>query len=320
MVSDRPAYMECYDGHSGWANSKALAAGRHHADTPDPPQRRDRARRRTGEPTGALKESATALVDAKCCPQPDADARATRCCLRALRLAQRARASRPSRTRATGLEELAATVPLLERALARGPARPCASRVRAHERGRLSTRAVAEARAARRAPPRRAPALRAGEGVRGRRDRGAHRGHARALRGRSRRSGRGTPNWKPAALERGGGGRGPGRRCRSTCTRSATAGCAWRSTRTRPRARRTAARTGPRPHRAHRDHRPRRLPALPRAGRHRLHAAAAREPGPEQRRACGRGTPGPTGRAAASPGATSSARAGAWSSAATGRW
>ena len=25
VVSDRPAYMECYDGHSGWANSKALA-------------------------------------------------------------------------------------------------------------------------------------------------------------------------------------------------------------------------------------------------------------------------------------------------------
>jgi predicted amidohydrolase YtcJ len=24
-VPDRPAYMECYDGHSGWANSKALA-------------------------------------------------------------------------------------------------------------------------------------------------------------------------------------------------------------------------------------------------------------------------------------------------------
>ncbi len=43
-VPDRPAYMECYDGHSGWANSKALALAGITRDTPDPPERRDRAR------------------------------------------------------------------------------------------------------------------------------------------------------------------------------------------------------------------------------------------------------------------------------------
>jgi hypothetical protein len=65
VVPDRPAYMECYDGHSGWANSKALARAGITKDTKDPVNGaivRDPA---TGEPTGALKESATALVKAK---------------------------------------------------------------------------------------------------------------------------------------------------------------------------------------------------------------------------------------------------------------
>ncbi len=75
VVSDRPAYMECYDGHSGWANSKALALAGITRETKDPENGlivRDPA---TGEPTGALKEEpATALVEAKI-PVPDAEAR-----------------------------------------------------------------------------------------------------------------------------------------------------------------------------------------------------------------------------------------------------
>jgi predicted amidohydrolase YtcJ len=68
VVSDRPAYMECYDGHSGWANSKALALAGITKDTPNPPRGEIVKDPRTGEPTGALKESATSLVEAKIPP------------------------------------------------------------------------------------------------------------------------------------------------------------------------------------------------------------------------------------------------------------
>ena len=74
VLPDRPAYMECYDGHSGWANSKALALAGITRDTRDPEHGvivRDPA---TGEPTGALKESATALVE-KVVPLPQGEAR-----------------------------------------------------------------------------------------------------------------------------------------------------------------------------------------------------------------------------------------------------
>jgi predicted amidohydrolase YtcJ len=74
VVPDRPAYMTCYDGHSGWANSKALALAGITRATKDPENGvivRDPA---TGEPTGALKESATDLVESKI-PKPDAESR-----------------------------------------------------------------------------------------------------------------------------------------------------------------------------------------------------------------------------------------------------
>jgi hypothetical protein len=74
VVPDRPAYMECYDGHSAWANSRALALAGITKATPDPPNGvivRDPG---TGEPTGALKEDATALVASKI-PIPDREAR-----------------------------------------------------------------------------------------------------------------------------------------------------------------------------------------------------------------------------------------------------
>ena len=83
-VADRPAYMECYDGHSGWANSKALALAGITRDTKDPVGGaivRDPA---TGEPTGALKEAATALVESKI-PLPGAEER-YQLLLRSLRL------------------------------------------------------------------------------------------------------------------------------------------------------------------------------------------------------------------------------------------
>jgi predicted amidohydrolase YtcJ len=73
VVPDRPAYMECYDGHSGWANSKALALAGITKDSKDP-ENGSIVRDAAGEPTGALKESATALVEARI-PVPEGEAR-----------------------------------------------------------------------------------------------------------------------------------------------------------------------------------------------------------------------------------------------------
>lgn len=54
-VPDRPAFMECYDGHTAWVNSKALARAGVTRDTPDPPGGAIVRDPQTGEPTGALK-------------------------------------------------------------------------------------------------------------------------------------------------------------------------------------------------------------------------------------------------------------------------
>ncbi len=62
VFPDRPAYLEGYDGHTYWANSKVLALAGITKDTPNPPNGvivRDPA---TGEATGALKEAAHGLV------------------------------------------------------------------------------------------------------------------------------------------------------------------------------------------------------------------------------------------------------------------
>ena len=37
IVADRPVYLVAFDGHSSWANSKALAMAGIKLDTPDPP-------------------------------------------------------------------------------------------------------------------------------------------------------------------------------------------------------------------------------------------------------------------------------------------
>jgi predicted amidohydrolase YtcJ len=61
IVANRPAWLVSYDGHTGWANSRALSLANVTRETTDPPGgavvRDDR-----GEPTGALKESAMDLV------------------------------------------------------------------------------------------------------------------------------------------------------------------------------------------------------------------------------------------------------------------
>jgi predicted amidohydrolase YtcJ len=75
VVSDRPVYLESYDGHTWWANSKALAAAHIDKNTSDPPGGtivRDPA---TGEPTGAIKEDAADAIVRKAIPEPGREAK-----------------------------------------------------------------------------------------------------------------------------------------------------------------------------------------------------------------------------------------------------
>ena len=67
-VPDRPAFFWAADGHSGWANSKALALAGITRDTRDPPNGRVERDPRTGEPSGTLREAAVGLVTAKLPP------------------------------------------------------------------------------------------------------------------------------------------------------------------------------------------------------------------------------------------------------------
>jgi predicted amidohydrolase YtcJ len=79
VVPDRPVWLQAYDAHSSWANSKALAMAGITRDTPDPPGGKI-VRDANGEATGALKETAGDLI-VKVMPQPTREER-----LAALRL------------------------------------------------------------------------------------------------------------------------------------------------------------------------------------------------------------------------------------------
>jgi predicted amidohydrolase YtcJ len=68
VVPDRPVYLVAFDGHSSWANSKALAMAGIGRDTPDPANGAI-VRDASDQPTGALKEAAGDLV-AKLMPKP----------------------------------------------------------------------------------------------------------------------------------------------------------------------------------------------------------------------------------------------------------
>jgi predicted amidohydrolase YtcJ len=63
LVPDRPALLWAADGHSAWVNSRALAIAKITRDTPDPAGGRIERDRRTGEPSGTLRESAANLVE-----------------------------------------------------------------------------------------------------------------------------------------------------------------------------------------------------------------------------------------------------------------
>ena len=69
IFPNRPVFLEGYDGHTYWANSKALVLAGITRETPDPPNGTIVRDPKTGEATGALKESAQDLV-AKIIPKP----------------------------------------------------------------------------------------------------------------------------------------------------------------------------------------------------------------------------------------------------------
>jgi predicted amidohydrolase YtcJ len=72
VFADRPVLLEGYDGHTYWANSKALAIAGITSTTPDPPNGAIVRDPKTHEATGALKESAQELV-ARVVPKPSRD-------------------------------------------------------------------------------------------------------------------------------------------------------------------------------------------------------------------------------------------------------
>jgi predicted amidohydrolase YtcJ len=73
VVPDRPVYLVAFDGHSSWANSKALEMTGINKKTPDPPNGKI-VRDANGDATGALKEVAGDLVASKM-PKPTREER-----------------------------------------------------------------------------------------------------------------------------------------------------------------------------------------------------------------------------------------------------
>jgi predicted amidohydrolase YtcJ len=70
IVPDRPAYLESFDGHTWWANSKALQLAGITRATPNPPGGTIVRDAKTGEPTGAIKEDAADDVIRRVIPTP----------------------------------------------------------------------------------------------------------------------------------------------------------------------------------------------------------------------------------------------------------
>lgn len=62
LVPERPVYLTAADGHTGWANSRALEIAGIDEDTPDPPDGRIDRDPETGEAIGSLQEGAMDLV------------------------------------------------------------------------------------------------------------------------------------------------------------------------------------------------------------------------------------------------------------------
>jgi predicted amidohydrolase YtcJ len=70
ILPDRPVYLEGFDGHTWWANSKALQLAGITKETKDPPGGSFVRDPKTGEPTGAVKEDAADAMMRKVIPAP----------------------------------------------------------------------------------------------------------------------------------------------------------------------------------------------------------------------------------------------------------
>jgi predicted amidohydrolase YtcJ len=75
IIADRPVYLEGFDGHTWWANSKALESAHIAKDTPDPPGGAIVRDPKTGEPTGAIKEDAADAIVRRAIPDPGREAK-----------------------------------------------------------------------------------------------------------------------------------------------------------------------------------------------------------------------------------------------------
>ncbi len=62
IESERPVYLESEDGHSCWVNSAALKIAGITRDSVDPPHGRIERDKKTGEPSGTLRENACELI------------------------------------------------------------------------------------------------------------------------------------------------------------------------------------------------------------------------------------------------------------------
>ena len=63
LVPDRPVYLKSADGHTGWANGKALEIAGIKRDTPNPADGIIDRDPETGEPIGSLQEGAMSLLE-----------------------------------------------------------------------------------------------------------------------------------------------------------------------------------------------------------------------------------------------------------------
>ncbi len=76
LSPDRPAFITSADGHTGWANSRALVLAGVTRATADPPPDGVIVRDAAGEPQGTLRERAMGLVSRHMPPHTDAQTRA----------------------------------------------------------------------------------------------------------------------------------------------------------------------------------------------------------------------------------------------------
>ncbi|HMK22427.1 MAG TPA: amidohydrolase, partial [Terriglobales bacterium] len=70
IVPDRPVYLEAFDGHTWWANSKALQLAGITRNTQNPPGGEIVRDARTGDPTGAIKEDSADVLMQRVLPSP----------------------------------------------------------------------------------------------------------------------------------------------------------------------------------------------------------------------------------------------------------